>query len=149
MAETLTIALGQLFRGGETLLDELLQPDLFEIFEEELRFDLPIQVKGRAYVVDDNLVVHFSAKTKAKMICSVCNEWCEVPLEVEGCHTTELAKIKGDKWDVGAFIREELLLQVPTYAECESSCPDRKQIAKYLKRDGGTNLSAAFEEFTL
>jgi len=149
MEETLTIALGQLITGGQINFDEQLAPTIFDVDEAELAFEQAVHLTGEAYVVDGNLVVSFSSDATAKMVCAVCNEWCDVPLRSKGCHTVELADIKGDNWDIAQFVAQELLLEVPTYAECQGSCPHRDDIEKYLRKSDENSLAVALEGLEL
>ena len=83
------------------------------------------------------------------MPCSICNEWCTQTIKVEGYYTLALAEIKGDKWDMTSLLREEILLEVPAFAQCQGSCPHHSDIKKYFKRSDETSLAAAFEDLNL
>jgi cytochrome oxidase Cu insertion factor (SCO1/SenC/PrrC family) len=59
-----------------------------------------------------------------------------VPINIEidnFYHSEPLSEIKGAIYNFKDLLRETILLEVPSFAECEGNCPRRQEVSKYLK----------------
>jgi uncharacterized metal-binding protein YceD (DUF177 family) len=113
-----------------------LPPDFLDVKEDDLYFPHPIHVKGETYVITDHLVLLLTVKTQVQMPCSICNKKISVPLETQDIsHTLPLAEMESTIFDYTDLLREEIILLIPLFAECENGkCPERDQIAKFMKK---------------
>jgi hypothetical protein len=124
-------------------IEEAFNPSFLEVDEEELQFDLPVTVRGEAYLTDDHLIIHLSAATMAEMPCSVCNKMIKTPLTVGNFyHAEPLSEIREAIYDFGEALREALLIELPRTIECNGSalgqqgtCPSRETLAPYLREE--------------
>ncbi|MBM3198363.1 MAG: DUF177 domain-containing protein [Chlamydiae bacterium] len=113
--------------------------------EKELFFSDTIQISGEAYLAGDHLVVHLEASVTAFIPCSVCNEPTKVELVLSDlCHTCPLEEISGHIFDLGKLVREEFLLELPKFTECQGSCPERIFLQKYLQQEQASDTHTPF-----
>lgn len=126
----LIIAVSQLQRGAVAHFTVEAPAALLELEEEEVVPLETIKISGRAYLLEQDLIAHFSAETKVKMPCVICNESVVVPLKVtEVVQTMPTSEIGFDGYDLAPLIREELILALPQFVECiEGNCPKRKEL---------------------
>lgn len=138
MEDQLTIYLN-LLRDGQTQKVNLeLNPSFLEVDEPELRFEAPIKVVGTAYIAGDELILHITASTQGIVPCSICSEPVTVPVAFKGFyHTVQLSEIKSNAYHFGDVVRENLLLELPSFVECSGKCPERDKLKKYFKQDNG------------
>ncbi|MBS0616131.1 MAG: hypothetical protein JSR58_06235 [Verrucomicrobia bacterium] len=109
--------------------------DFIDIKEEDLSFSTPVSLVGEALIIDEELIIQLHVKTKAKIPCSICNKPIDLSIDIpDFVHTISLAELKGPHYNYSEAVREEILLQIPAFAECEGSCPERAKIAPYLKK---------------
>lgn len=136
MDEKFEIFLEQLRGGGSEKIDVTCASDFLDVNEDDLRFEPPVKVTGEAYMADEELILHLDAVAHAVKPCSICNEPVKVSVEVRNFyHAQPLAEIKGGCFNYQEILREAILLEVPSFAECQQgNCPQRQQIAKYLKQ---------------
>lgn len=135
MSERLQIFLEDL-RGGEELdIDITLNPDKDTLEEPDFCFRAALNVQGRAYLADNELIVHYSLQTEALLPCKICNEWVTVPIELNDLiEVRSVKKIKNRVADLTETVRQQAMLEVPLIVEChQGSCPARKELNKYLK----------------
>jgi len=124
-------------RGARTeVLREELSPDFMDVDDGELVFHEAISVDAKAYIAEDELVLQLSAKTKAKLPCSICNEMAVSDIGVQDYYfVVEIKEIKLPYYDFKETLREAILLEVPSVAECNRGrCPERKVLGKFLKK---------------
>lgn len=134
MDDLFKIYIEQLRNGHEEKIHEQFQPDFLEIVDPELVFDQPVELDGVAYLAEQELVFNWEIKTSAVIPCSVCNEPVRVPIVISNFYTSEsLADIKTGVYNFKNLLRETILLEVPSFVECEGECPKRKDLKKYLK----------------
>lgn len=128
----LVIAVSQLQRGAVVPFTVEAPAALLGLEEEEVIPLETIKISGRAYLLEKDLIAHFSAETKVKMPCAICNEWVTVPLQVnEAVQTIPTSEVGFDGYDLSPLIREELVLALPQFVECnEGNCPKRKELKK-------------------
>jgi uncharacterized metal-binding protein YceD (DUF177 family) len=122
-------------KHGESLsIDFAADPGFLQVEEPELSFRVPIDVKGEAYLADQELVLSLNISTKATIPCSVCNQKIAYPIRVEKFYFTRpLSEIPSHVFDFSETVREAVLLEVPFIVECHGgNCPERKEIAKFL-----------------
>lgn len=134
MDDVFKIYVEQLRDGNERQIHESLSPDFLDIQDADLEFQKPIDLKGVAYLAEDELVLHWSALTEALVSCSICNEKVAVNIEVvDFYHAEPLSDIKSGIFNFKNLLRETILLEVPAFVEHNGNCPKRKEIQKYLK----------------
>lgn len=134
MDDAFKIFVEQLRDGHAEKLEESFSPDFLDIQEKELSFKGPVSFLGEAYLANDDMVMRFSAACRCQLPCVICNQPVEQVLKVEDYyHTVPLSEVKGGIYNFREILREVILLEVPQFAECAGGCPDRKDIAKYLK----------------
>ena|ERR1700722_3170400 len=125
-------------KGGQTLaIDESLPPDFLDLHEKDLVFLEPIRLKGEAYLANEHLIIHLNIQTVVRLPCNICNDSVCIPLAVKNIYLTEpLAQIKSAIFDLTGEVRESILLQAPSFAECHSGkCPERANLKQFLKED--------------
>lgn len=141
MDERFKIFIEQLKGGGSEKINLSCDSDFLELHEEELHFKAPVTATGEAYLADSELILHFNAKAHALIPCSICNAPVDVEVEVNNFyHAEPLLGIKGGSFDYREILREAILLELPLFAECkQGNCPQRLQLAKYLKPSKPSN----------
>ncbi len=125
-------------RDGQTLkIDEVCPTDFLEIHEDELSFLEPVTIQGKAYLADDHLVLQLDIRAQFVMPCSICNEKATLPIEIKNFYyVVPVEEIPTHMFDYSELLREEILLQVPTFAECQGGkCPERTTLTPYLKKE--------------
>lgn len=149
MHRELKIFLDRLRAGEEEEISLSVAPDFLGIREEELIFDSPIEISGKAYLTKDSFIVHLKSKTCIKIPCSICNQMIIISLEAPDIfHSIFLEELKEAVFDYSFLIREDLLLQVPPFAECQKEgCPERKNLASYLKKTTSVKKNPAEETY--
>lgn len=147
MNDAYKIYVDQLRDGHTEQLNEEFPPDLMETNEQDLKFLSPIKVSGEAYLAEHELVLHLDIETKAVIPCTICNEPVSVDVSVQGIyHAAPFEEIKSGIYVFTDVVREAILLETPRFAECEGKCPERKEIAKYLREEEASNNRLPPEE---
>ena len=143
MNEDFNIYVDQLRDGEVKAIEEHFSPSFLDIHEDDLAFEKEVIVNGEAYLADQELVLHWSVETEARVACSICNDKVSVPLVIEGAYQSiSLAEIKGAVYDFKELLREAILLEVPSFVECHGgSCPKRQDFRKYLKQESPETAS--------
>jgi uncharacterized metal-binding protein YceD (DUF177 family) len=138
-ADCFKIFVDRLAEGNSEKISLTVEPQFMDLAEGELKFSHPVELKGRAYVSDQSLFLHLSAKTTAHLPCSICNQMTQVSLDIpEFVHAESVAEIKGKVYDFSPIVREALLLELPYTAECaEGKCPEREKLKQYFSKSGG------------
>jgi uncharacterized metal-binding protein YceD (DUF177 family) len=128
----------QFEEGKKEKIDQTLSPEFLKISEEELNFKSPVHLQGEASVITDHLILKFSVTTEAEMLCSVCNRPVRFSIAAkEISHSLPLAEMESSIFDYTDLVRDEILLQIPQFVECNGGkCPERPQIEKFLKKPG-------------
>jgi uncharacterized metal-binding protein YceD (DUF177 family) len=134
MDDKFLLYIDRLKKGEKENLNLFLPPDIFEVVEDELSFQDPVEMHGEAYVSEPHLIIHFSAQTKVCMPCSVCNEKTKENLIVKNAyHTFDLQELTDATLSFIDIVRESLLLELPQFIECQNGhCPNRPLIEPYL-----------------
>jgi hypothetical protein len=124
-------------KGGQILkIDEALSPDFLEIDEKDLLFEAPVQLKGKAYLANnEHLIIHLHIETTACIPCSICNDLIQIPIIIKNIYLTKpIVEIKGALFDIIDEVRESILLQTPPFTECNhGKCPERENLKQFLK----------------
>lgn len=117
-----------------------------DLIDKDLVCDHPVHVKGDAYLANDHLIVNLELKATVKIPCSICNQMTEISLHVpDFTHAEPISLIKGSIFDLSELIREDILIQIPQFVECnQGNCPERETIKKFLKKkkEDGTSKEA-------
>jgi DUF177 domain-containing protein len=137
-SDSFRIYVDRLYDGHVEVLDEEVPPDFLEVHERDLTFNDPLFFKGEAYIAQDDLILHLSISTYATIPCSICNEPVKVEIkELDFYQAEPLKEIKSGIYNFKELMREVILLDAPSFAECnQGNCPRRKDIEKYLKVEG-------------
>jgi len=132
-------------QGGKTENIKLaLSSTFIDVDEQDLKFKSPVTIKGKAYLANEHLVIHLEVETQSLIPCAVCNKLTCITIRVpEFYHTEELSEIKGKIYQYADPLREAILLEVPSFGECQGRCPERKELEKY-KPSEGSNDSVQF-----
>lgn len=147
MDDAFKIYVEQLRDGHVEQISEKLSSEFLEINERDLKYLGDVTVTGEAYLANDDLILHLNAETIAVIPCSICNEPVKVGVSLKGFyHSIPLLEIKGAIFNYMEILRENIVLETPSFAECEEGrCPHRKEIAKYLKKPGNEKKQAGEE----
>ncbi len=133
MKNRLEIYLEKMQNGGQEVINTSSSPSFMDVDEWSVQFESPISVRGRAYLTHDHLVLHLSAQTVSRIPCSICSEKVDVGVRVpEFCHAKKIGEIKGRVYNYSMLIREAILLETPTYVECDQKCFKREELNQYL-----------------
>ncbi len=135
MDEAFKIYIEQLRDGREKKIKECFPPDFLEINEDDLVFKKPVELEGVAYLAENELVLHWKIQAEALIACAICNELVKVPIIIENFYYSEpLAEITSGIYHLKDLLRETILLELPTFAECnQGHCPKRQEFTKYLR----------------
>ncbi len=129
----LTIFIDRLQQGKEERLKATLPPDCMELDDPDLQFRAPIEVSLRAYLADNQLVLHLNIETEINLRCGICNNLTTKAFHLPSLtEVVPIASIKGNVYDCCPLLREVILLEVPHYVECRGNCLQRAKIAHYL-----------------
>jgi uncharacterized metal-binding protein YceD (DUF177 family) len=140
MKEKLNLYIERIRDDTETL-SETLKPTFMDVEEKDVLFQDPIELKGEAYVTDDYLIIRMSIHTKARLVCSFCNNSFTFDIDLPNfLHEEPLENISGATFDLLPLVRETILLALPMYPQCGlTSCNHRDEIEPYLKKQSASN----------
>lgn len=140
MQNSFKIFVDQLKHGHVERIEEEYSPEFLDVHEKELNFDHQVRVQGEAYTADGDLILHLDIKTEATLPCLICNEPVFVPIHVENFyHYEPLEEMKSAVFSMENVIREAILLETPSFAECLGGCPKRKDVDKYLRKPSNSS----------
>lgn len=136
MDDAFKIYVEQLRKGDVEKINEKFDPSFLDIQEKELVFEDPILVIGEAYTTESELILHLEISTYAKLPCSICNEPVKIPVRLNNFyHSEPIERIKGGIFSMMDMLREGILLETPSFAECnEGLCPKRKDLERFFKK---------------
>ena len=108
--------------------------DFLNIDESELHFGPQVDIRGEAYVVEDQLILHLDLIVPVVSICTICSGDAALTIDINNLyHIEDIKKLKTTIFDFSSVLRQEILLEVPRYAECRGgNCPDREAMKGYL-----------------
>jgi len=129
------IYVDQLRDGKVELIDRHFPSETMDVHDDELSFEKEIHVKGEAYVSEGSLILHVDLIAEAVIPCSICNEPVETPVVAKGVyHIVPFEEIKGHVFDMTDMVRENILLNTPSFSECGGgSCKQREFLGKYMR----------------
>ena len=130
-------------RDGQTeTLKESFPSDFLEVHEKDLSFPGPVEIEGEAYIADEMLILHMDIKAAALIPCIICSEPVQVEIAIPGFyHAVPLAEIKTGVYSFMELLREIVLLETPSLAECRAGkCPQRQELQKYFKKEPSKGL---------
>lgn len=134
MDDTFKIYVHRLREGTREKIAEGLDPSFLDIHEADLAFEAPVVIDGTAEVADGTLVLSLSVQTEAQMDCAICSKRCRIDIAIPHFYfTIPLDEIKGAVFDFREMLREAILLELPYRVECDGGCPERANVAQYLK----------------
>ncbi len=135
MADELKISLSLFTEGNEVDIHAIFSSDFLDIHEKELKFLEIISIQGKARRACDHILLEINAQCTALLPCSICNEWTSCPIVLNNVQLSkEVAEIKDNTFDATEMVREAILLEVPQFAECQGSCPERKNMECYCNK---------------
>lgn len=133
------IYIDRLKEGQEHTFDEEVScSDIFDKDEIGTVINQPLSLSFKAYLAGHELVIEWhSIKAVVRVCCTICNEFFDLPLAIEGTrHIEPLSAIRGAVFNPASLVREQILLDVPAYAECtEGCCPQREALKDILGRN--------------
>ncbi len=135
MEDHFKVYIEQLRDGREESISEQFDPSFLEIDEPSLSFKKPVELEGLAYLADQELVFRWDIKTEAIIPCSICNEPVFIAIDLHHFyHSEPLKEIKSGVYNFKELLRETILLEIPSFAECcDGNCSKRKDYQKYFK----------------
>ncbi|MEX1012532.1 MAG: hypothetical protein WD595_01380 [Waddliaceae bacterium] len=136
MEDLFSVYIDRLKDGKVEKISQTYTPDFIETEDVELSFKDPVLYEGEAYLADDELILHFNVDTYATIPCKICNEPVKVPIQIRNVYyPVSLSEIKGSIYSLKESLRETILLETPTFAECSrNSCPKRMLLNKYSEK---------------
>lgn len=127
------IYIDRLYNEKTEEIEEAFDPVFIDVNEKDLQFHTPVSVKGQAYLTKNHLVIYVCIETTAEVACSICNKKIEKKIAITRLyHTEDLANIRGHIYDYTNPLREAVLLEIPSYAECLENCPERTKLKNSL-----------------
>lgn len=142
MKEIFKIYIDRLKGGKRAEILESVLPDFMEIHESDLAFRSPISLKGEAIVTDGTFFLELEIKTEALIPCAICNSEVIFNITIPKLyHAVNVEEIKGAIFNFKELVREHILLELPPIAECQNGCcPERKSMAKFMKKNGAESF---------
>lgn len=135
MKDQFKIYIEQLRDGRKEKVDETFSPEFLDVHEEDLNFVDPVRVKGEVYLADDALILHFDICAIATIPCSICNESVKSEVAIDSFyHMVPLSEVKSGTYYFDQLLRDTILLETPSFAEChQGHCPKREEFKMYFK----------------
>lgn len=149
MDDVFKIYVEQLREGHEEEIHEILDPSFLDIQETDLAFSEPVKLDGTAYLAEKELILRWNIAAQAVIPCSICNGAVKVDIEIDHFyHSEPLIDIKTGIYNFKNLLRETILLEVPSFAECcEGNCPKRQEYKKYLKEVSDQSTEEGYQPF--
>lgn len=143
MNEAFKIYIDQLKDGHSEQIAETFSSKFLDVQEDDLSFVDPVNVKGEAYLADNDLVLHLDINTLATIPCAICNSEVKVPVQLNGFyHTVPEDELKSGIYNFKEMLRENILLSTPLFAECNNGkCPERTELKKFFRDTDSPNNS--------
>jgi uncharacterized metal-binding protein YceD (DUF177 family) len=138
----LTVYTGRMKEGKAETFSGSIQADSLLPKEADLLFPGKLDLSGEAYLAGDHLIIKLEASALAQIPCAICNAPTEVPILLKNFyHAEPLEKLSSGVFDFSELLREDFLLELPQFTECNGTCPERKNMGKYLKVSATTASS--------
>ncbi|SCA64226.1 Uncharacterized protein SCG7086_CT_00040 [Chlamydiales bacterium SCGC AG-110-P3] len=129
----LAVYVDRLRGGGIQSLEAELGPEYLAVDDSEARIKASTRVTGEASLAVEELLIRFSAATSVHVPCTVCTRDVVVPVEVtDCCHVVSEDECPHGIYDVAPLVREELVMALPRFVECEGHCPERSAVNGYI-----------------
>lgn len=136
MNEAFKIYIERLREKNFEKIEESFAPLFLDVHEGNLNYQDPIIVSGEAYLAEDELILKWNIATKAVLPCIICTEPVRIDVVIKACYQAiPLAEIKGGIFNFKNLLREAVILETPSFAECEGKCPRRQEVVKFLKKE--------------
>ncbi|MDX8431267.1 MAG: hypothetical protein SNF33_05650 [Candidatus Algichlamydia australiensis] len=104
-----------------------------ELIDESLRFATLVRFQICAYTTDDHLILSMDIQTTAQIPCKICNEWTDIAINIQKqTHAEALENIRSRVYDPTPLLIENIVLEVPQFAECQENCPERLLLKGFL-----------------
>lgn len=134
MHEEFLINIDRLRKKGNLSLNMAVPSNFLEIEGDELQFGAQVDIQGEAYIVDDRLIFHLDLIIPAIVACTICNGDAHRTVKINNLyHIEEISELKSPIFDFSTVLRQEILLEVPKFAECrDGNCPQRETFKAYL-----------------
>ncbi len=135
MHQDFTINTDRVGKSGPIKINFETDTGFLEVNESRLTFADSVKIEGEAYVVEGELILNLKASCSVQMPCVVCNQPASRPVEIKNFyHAENVKQIRGAQFNFSQILREEILLEVPHFIECNlGSCPERAFIKSYIK----------------
>lgn len=132
--EGFKIYVDRLHDGNIETIEETFDPAFLEQDTEDLAYRQEVTVNGEAYTAENELIIHLNVHTEAALPCKICNRSVNVPVDLNGLYLVEsLDKMKSGIFIFKDLLREAILLEAPTFAECSGGmCPERKTMSGFF-----------------
>lgn len=132
--EGFKIYVDRLHDGNVEVIEETFAPAFLEQDREDLAYKKDVRITGEAYTAENELVIHLDVHTEATLPCKICNQPVNVPVELKGLYLVEsLEKMKSGIFIFKNLLREAILLEAPSFAECSGGqCPERRTMSAFL-----------------
>lgn len=135
----LFIDLNRLRQENVEEFEVALDPSIMELDPaDNIKVTEPVEVQGRAYIADDELIVELDVEGVLEIHCAMCHEPFDYQVSVVNyVHNQPVSEIKHSTFDAKELVREAFLLEIPLFPQCGGNeCENRDKIAKYLKQEG-------------
>ncbi len=132
-----TIYIDRLKSGEELYIEERASSELLGIENDpEIQPRSEIVFTGKAYLVEEYMIIEGRISTSCTMACSMCNELFELPIVIEEWRYEEsIEKFRAAIFSYAGPIREAILIEVPYLGRCGGkSCRNAEEMAIYLKK---------------
>ena len=133
---SLTVNIDQLKKKSTEEIKVSANADILDIHVDDFYFHGTLDIQGEAYLASNNLILHLDLSAYAFVNCSICTKETEFPVQLHNFyHVEPLENLKRSIFDYSQLIKEELLLEVPRFKECNGGkCPEREALSQYLKQ---------------
>ncbi len=137
MKQQFKIYIDRLIDDQELTIEESIPSDFIDINEKEIKFVGEASLHGKAYLAGTYLILQLRIKTHVLIPCSICNRPVHTKILLTNFyHTESRDKIRNDTYDCTPKLREAILLELPSFTECDGhNCPNRNELDKYLAKD--------------
>lgn len=137
MKQEFKIYVDRLVDDQELAIEETLPSDFIDIDEKDITFGETVSLHGEAYLAGDHLILQLRIETHVLIPCAVCNQPADTNILLTNFyHTESRDEIRSGEYDCIPKLREAILLEVPTFTECDNhNCPSRNELNKYLAKD--------------
>ncbi len=132
--EGFKIYIDRLHDGNIETIQETFNPAFLEQDTEDLAYRKDVTIAGETYTAESELIIHLNVQTEAILPCKICNQPVNVPVDLKRLYLVKsLEKMKSGIFIFKDLLREAILLEAPSFAEClGGNCPERKTVSEFL-----------------